>query len=151
MNIIERMRSKLRHAEGVEVGRGASEEEIDLAERELSLGFPASYRQFLSEFGWAAFGPLEVFGLGPHVPRHLDVVSITRSERLEAGLSLAENLIPVANDGGGNLYCLDTGSQSDDARVILWNHEGLAKDCEVVADEFASWIVDRLDDHATSS
>lgn len=90
------------------------------AERELSLGFPDSYRRFLREFGWAAFGPLEVFGLGPQVPQYLDVVTITRTERLEAGLCLAGNLIPIANDGGGNLYCLDTGSGATPIQWTGW-------------------------------
>jgi len=119
---------------------------ISSAEERLGRVFPASFRQFLSDFGWASVAHWEIFGLGDKVPQHLDLVSLTLSEREEIEPRLPEALIPVANDGGGNLYCLDTGNMSDEeCPVVFWSHEeGRVVSRE--ADSFVDWMIEMLDD-----
>lgn len=147
MSDFERFRDRLHHAPDAEVGGGATEEEISRAEGELAVRFPETYRQFLREFGWVALGPLEVFGLGHRMPPFLDVVRNTQSEREEAVPPLAHRLIPIANDGGGNLFCLDIGGRDNGAPVVFWSHERAAsQNCDVIADGFDSWILQRLEE-----
>jgi hypothetical protein len=59
---------------------------------------------------------------------------------------LAQHLIPVMNDGSGNLYCLDT-SVADEPPIVFWDHEaGSDQTPEIESGSFASWLASRLDD-----
>lgn len=134
-----------------DVGRGATADEVSEAERLLGATLPSSYRTFLVDFGWGGVGDWEVFGLGEDVPPYLDLVRVTLSERTEMVPPLPERLVPFHNDGGGNLYCLNTGrSAGTECPVVFWDHEGeVGQEPPVLAESFASWLSDRLD-HATS-
>ena len=56
------------------------------------------FRSFLRRFGWARVGPVEIFGLGRDVPRHLDLVKIALSERTEMEPHLPPELLPVQRE-----------------------------------------------------
>src|SRR5882757_10057180 len=90
------------------IGHGVVESEIVRAESRLQIRINGEYRTFLQTYGWGGVGSVEVFGLGSDVPQFLDLVRVTESERTEMHPRLAPHLLPVMNDGGGNLYCLDT-------------------------------------------
>lgn len=64
------------------------------------------YRRFLLELGWGGAGHLELFGLGNDVPRHLDCIERTLSERTEMHPRIPHDLLPIMNNGGGDHYCL---------------------------------------------
>jgi hypothetical protein len=127
----------------LEVGSGASEAEIQTAEASLGVRVKGDYRKFLLEFGWGGVGYLELYGLGQDVPKHLDLVEITKSERTEMSPRLRLDLLPIMNDGAGNLVCLET--TSDGPQVVLWDHEE-PEDQEptVEADDFASWFASAI-------
>lgn len=125
-------------------GRGAPDEEIDAASRRLGVALRGGYRDFLRRFGWGGVGSLELFGLGPDVPAWLDLVSVTESERSEAHPALPRTLVPLLNNGGGNLYCLEASAPGEPP-VVYWDHtRGEQQVPEPVAPDFSSWLADRL-------
>lgn len=104
-------------------GQGATSEEIQNAERALGVPFPSTYRRFLEDFGWLDGYGDRVFGLGADVPAANDLVRETLAERTEFRPYLPPHLIPLHNDGAGNLAALDTKRDGDDPPVVLWDHE----------------------------
>lgn len=128
------------------VGAGASRAEIANAEHMLGIKLRGDYRAFLESFGWGGAGDVEVFGLGADVPHHLNLEALTLSERTEANPRLPRLLIPLASDGAGNLFCLDTTEEQEGLQpVVLWDHErDIDQQPEQVADNFVIWLSDRL-------
>jgi len=119
-------------------GTGVSDDEIAVAERLLGRPILGSYREFLRHFGWGGVQHLELFGLG--APPHLDLVRVTQSERTEMNPALPSHLIPVMNNGGGSLFCLDT-TVANDPPIVFWDHEaGVDQVPEVVAKSFSAWL-----------
>jgi cell wall assembly regulator SMI1 len=131
-----------------ECGRGAELPEIANGEQILGVTFPESYRNFLSDVGWARFAHEQVFGIGSDVPAHLDLVRITLAERSEFEPRMPPHLIPIMNDGMGNHYCLDTSvMKNQECPVIFWDHEQTSKQIpERAADTFDAWLIDLLHD-----
>lgn len=121
-------------------------DEVEHAERVLDVTFGSSYRSFLVDFGWISVGPLELNGLGADVPPYLDLVKLTLWERTEAGNPLPAHLIPIMNNGGGDLYCLDGSSSSGgECPVVFYDHElGDTQQPPTVAANFATWLGDTL-------
>jgi hypothetical protein len=72
--------------------------------------------------GFLSYEDRELFGLGPDVPPHLHLCSVTDRERA-AFNPLPLKYLPIMNDGGGNLYCLDLTNGGDDPPIILHDHE----------------------------
>lgn len=131
---------------GPELGRGATQAQIEEAEQALGVPLAGGYRRFLEQFGWGGVESIELYGLGPGVPDHLNLVSITMSEREQMQPRLRFGLIPIMNDGGGNLYCIDTKAP-DEPRVIFWDHGASPNQNESPdAEDFASWLSEQLDD-----
>jgi cell wall assembly regulator SMI1 len=130
-----------------EPGLGATVDEIAACEAELRVRLPQDYRQFLQEFGWGAFRHLELYGLGKDVPRFLDVTAETKRERTEFEPYLPDHLVPVMNDGCGNLVCLNTQDMNAaTCPVVFWDHD-LPDDQEPsnVAGSFAEWLWEEID------
>ena len=141
----ESLKNRLDEHPAKDLGSGVRIAEIEEAELEIGCPLKGSYRSFLETFGWGGVGDVEVFGLGHDVPRHLDLIAVTKSERNEAQPALPSHLIPVMNDGAGNLYCLDAGeAYREDYPVVFWDHEaGRDQEPELVADDFAEWLFAR--------
>jgi hypothetical protein len=134
------------------LGVGANEEEIEHAARVLMVPIAGGYRRFLRRFGWGgAFGD-ELYGLGANVPPGLDLVLITESERTAMYPPLPTHLLPVMNNGGGDLVCLDTRASLDEPPVVMWWHEdGPDQVPEAHASDFLSWLATLLVERATGS
>ncbi len=102
------------------------------------------YRQFLRRFGWGGVEDIELFGLGADVPSFLHLVVMTESERSEMSPALPTHLIPVMNDGGGNLYCLDSRGAAEPP-VVFWDHTaGEDQQPQQVAADFVAWLSEEL-------
>jgi cell wall assembly regulator SMI1 len=131
----------------VEFGRGATPQEIVLAEQQLEVEFPRSYMAFLEQFGWASLEGLELYGLGEDVPAYLDLVKVTVSERTEMRPRLPNHLVPLMNDGAGNHYCLEFESREQgECPVVFWDHNlGESQDPEFVAPNLEAWLSEELD------
>jgi cell wall assembly regulator SMI1 len=127
-----------------EQGPGATIEEIDAAEQKLGLKLAGGYRWFVERFGWLAAGPTEIYGIGADVPKHMSLVEIALSERTEMHPRLQPNLVPVMNDGAGNLYCIDTTSGTEPV-VVFWDHDlDSDQEPERESDSFQDWLYERL-------
>lgn len=120
-------------------------EEVQVASARLGVRLEGGYRRFLERFGWGGVGSFELYGLGSDVPRYLDLVSVTESERTQMAPALPAHLIPIMNDGGGNLYCLDS-SKAGEPMIVFWAHtDGEEQQPETVASDFVSWMGARLE------
>lgn len=120
-----------------EWGAGASPAEVAKAEEQLSLTLPDVYKRFLGEFGWLRIGSEEIHGLGGDVPSSIDLVRVTVSERLHFMPLRPRRMVPVRNDGGGNLSCLDA-SVPQRCPVLLRVHETGRFVPE--GDDFTGWL-----------
>lgn len=146
MPTFEELADRLRRFEDKEFGTGATDAEIGEAENLLGTSIRGEYRRFLKDFGWGGVEHLELYGLGSDTPPHLQLVPVTRSEREEMNPRLRQYLIPVMNDGGGNLYCLNM-SFADEPPVVFWDHaEDANQSAETDAPDFVSWLNQLLDD-----
>ena len=136
--------------ESRDLGNGASDSEIKVAECSLGVQIDGGYRLFLKRFGWGGIEHLELYGLGIGVPPHLDLVRITKSERTEMEPKLPRALIPINNDGGGNLFCLDS-SVPLEPPVVFWDHTGESdQDASVEAESFVHWLAFELSPPAST-
>ncbi len=136
----------LRARDDVVFGKGVPEHVVRHAEERLGLSFPSSVRKNLMRFGYLELGHYELFGLGEGVPDFLRLVEIATSERTETGCPLRRDLVPLLNDGGGNLYCVATTDENVGA-VVFWDHSaGSAQEPDVHAPSLDAWIGEMLDD-----
>jgi cell wall assembly regulator SMI1 len=129
-----------------EGGNGASQLDITHAEAKLDVIIRGHYREFLLTYGWIRLGTIEVFGLGNDTPKHLSLIEITETERHEMYPPLERFLIPVLNDGSGNLFCINTAYGNEaEPPVVFWDHElGTDQSLEPVAASFGEWLLDWL-------
>jgi hypothetical protein len=136
----DELRDRLQHIDDKECGEGASPAEITEGETRLSLTFPGDYRRFLQDFGWLAVGSKEIAGLGTDAPAWLNVVATYRTEHHESHAKMPANLLPIMNDGGGDLYCLDC--DDPEGRVSVWGHTtGL----DALGVSFVDWLVAEIE------
>jgi len=143
MATYEEMRAALLARTGAEFGRGASQQTIADAEREVGA-MPDDYKRYLRDFGWVAFDSFEFWGLGDDLPhRSLDTVAMTLQERRLGGLP--DDMVGFYNDGAGNIECFDTRVSATDQPygVFCFFHENrrLYRD----ADSFTDYVMERLD------
>ena len=121
---IESLLDRVLTIPGIERGVGATSREIEEAEQQLGLKIPLDYRVVLRRAGWLAIGPQEIWGLGPGVPKHLHLVRSTQLWRTNQWLGLPGHLLPIKEDGGGNLFCLDCShADRHECPVIFWDHD----------------------------
>jgi len=145
MNFTE-LAAQLREHPQREFGQGAVEAEITQAEHALGVKLSESYRSFLRNFGWGGVGNLEIYGLGRDVPSYLSLVNVTERERTEMQPVIPRYLVPLANDGAGNHYCLDTRSfENGECSVAFWDHElGPLQKPQNIAENFTEWLAEQV-------
>jgi hypothetical protein len=128
-------------------GKGVDEDEIEGASRTLKTPIYGSYRRFLKRFGWARIADFGLYGLGSDVPQYLDLVIVTESERMEVDPPLPEHLLPIMNNGAGDLICLDTRASPNEPPVVTWWHEdGPDQVPEPTATDFLLWLSTMLEE-----
>jgi len=141
---VDELEIRLRARDDVAIGTGAREVDIEDAERSLGVTFPDALRQYLRRFGHLELGHFELYGLGPSLPRFLQLVPMTVSERTESGCPLPHELVPILNDGGGSLYCIET-RPPDAGRVVFWDHtKGPDQEPEQQAGSLPDWLGELL-------
>lgn len=128
----------------VVVGIGANERDIETAEQALAVAFPRPLHEYLRRFGHLELGHFELFGLGAELPDYLQLVPMTLSERTVPGCALPRALVPLLNDGGGNLYCVDT-DPLEAGRVVFWDHSfGTQQVPGDVSTSLPNWLADLI-------
>lgn len=95
--------------------KGASEELIAEAERQLNLSFPEDYREYLLMFGSISFGSTELTGL--NIDGYANVVSVTLKEA-QRNKSFPKGSIVLENTGIEGLLML----QHPDGEVYEWQN-----------------------------
>ena len=117
---------------------------IALAERRLGLGFPASYRRFLGEYGCGDIEGLEIYGLINEnfefagVP---DAIGVTLKARRNWGL--AQTLVIISRPGDGSSHALDTSQTlAGECPVVAFNAVGGAH--EQIAESFGDYLLQEL-------
>ena len=146
MKTFEEVRRTLRTRPGVVTGKGVSEAAIRAAEKSLGNVIRGGYRLFLLEFGWGGSGDEVLFGLGKGVPRHLELVATASRERTEMVPRLRSDLVPLMNDGAGNLFCIDGSHRAPaEPTIVLWDHEFDEDQVPYeYGTDFCSWFLERL-------
>jgi hypothetical protein len=129
-------------------GRGASDRDVSDAESQIGVHFPASYKAFLTNFGWVRVSFDMLYGLGPDVPAPYELVKNVLCERHEAYPHIPKHLLPILNDGAGNHYCLDTAKfRGDECPVVFWDHEHPDGPDQVpvhISASFDRWLIDLI-------
>lgn len=134
----------LRFRDDAAIGRGVTDEAVHAAEEALEVPFPPDLKDYLKRFGHIEVGHFELFGLGEETPEYLDIVRVTKSERTESGCPLPVNLVPLLNDGGGNLYCVAV-SDNQAGSIVLWDHEaGPRQEPDRYASCLEEWVLGLL-------
>jgi hypothetical protein len=137
----------------IDCGGGATAEELAQAQADLGIIIPGCYGMILRLFGWLSVGSWELFGLGSQTPPHLHLVAMVTEERRSSRRSLPISLLPVMNNGGGDLFCLELESADaeGDCPVRLWDHRlGLVNPWDsglIVPDEsesFCTWLANAV-------
>ncbi|WP_020559638.1 SMI1/KNR4 family protein [Thiofilum flexile] len=93
--------------------KGASDELIAEAERQLNLRFADDYKKYLSQFGAISFGSTELTGL--NIDSYANVVSVTLKE-IQRNASFPKNSIVLENTGVEGLLIL----QKEDGEIYEW-------------------------------
>jgi len=97
----------------VDTGEPQPRDAVGAAEMQLNVTFPEDFREYLSRWGWLAFGPNEYFGLGTQLN---DVVRHNVNLR-ERGLS--PDLLAVASHEGDEFVCIDMAQPA--GPVVIWD------------------------------
>ena len=86
----------LKAKESLLAGKGTTQDQIDIAEKELGLAFASDYRAYLFSYGIAAFDGHELTGISKS--ERLNVVSATLAARKDYA-NIASDLYVVENTG----------------------------------------------------
>ncbi|WP_052521201.1 SMI1/KNR4 family protein [Agreia bicolorata] len=128
------LKAALATRRNVESGTGATEEEIVAVEASIGLISP-EYRQFLLDMGWLNVGHYEILGIGKGITPANDLLEVTLDER---GYDRIPTLIPVMNNGAGDLYCVKEGSTSS---PLLLSTLDSSPDYVVDEEGFINWLL----------
>jgi cell wall assembly regulator SMI1 len=126
--------------------------QIAAAERSLGLTFPQSFRVFLERAGAYALPFWQTYWIGDESLGYRNIVEANRSEREEAEPALPPFLVTFHNNGMGDQLCFDTRNpdESGEYTIVFWDHELSREEnlenLEVVADSFAEWLMDEIED-----
>jgi hypothetical protein len=124
-----------------EVGDICGEALIAEAQLETGVKFPADFVEYLREFGWLSIEHLEFFGLGEQIPKFLNL-KVMAAEEWDSG-GLDRNYLPIWNNGGGDLDCIDLQLSTASKSVICSIYHD-TKQVEKVSDDFETWLCEKL-------
>jgi SMI1-KNR4 cell-wall len=90
-------------------------QEVEEAERELGMQFPADYRRFLLEASDVVYGTVEPAVVIPD-SGYLNLVEMANEAWDE--MELPRNLLPICQDNG-DYYCINAQGE-----IVYWSHNG---------------------------
>lgn len=113
-------------------GRGTTNEMIINVEKELGYKFPKDYIEAVLKYGSGSPFPYVL-----DIPDKKGLVFnrlFTFSEPVDGTCIMAyreiddmsKGLVPIADDGFGNLYCYDFRYSMDNPVIVYWDHETAA-------------------------
>lgn len=131
-------------------------EALRAVEEKMKVGFPASYRSFITTYGSLATPDIITLMVAAHesggpdiegfdVARFFSPTEIVEAHSSYAGAGMDSSLVPIAIDAAGNLFGFrreERRSPPDDAPVYFFDHDF----CELrpEADSFDAWLAHYL-------
>lgn len=124
---------------------GVPFEEVWVAEQQLGVTFPDSYKDFLQKYGAGSFGGQTVYGLGVPDSAEPSVVWATNLMR-DADDFFPVDLVPIQGQSqDGDILCLATSRMDEDNEcpVVQWIPEMSFEEqmFEVVHKTFAHFLL----------
>ena len=111
------------HPELADFVGGVPFEEVWVAEKDLGVTFPESYRDFVQKYGSGSFGGMTVYGLGVPDNGLPHVVWATGSMR-EQDDWFPGDLVVIQDSGEGDILCLAPSRSSEgypgECPVVQW-------------------------------
>ncbi len=105
-------------SENIKHGKGAEPSEIDDLLHKFPF-LPDDFAWYLRDYGWIELGAFEIYGLGPDVPAHLDL--LLRSERQWAGMEgwlLPRDCLGFLESGGEWIYAIRLAPQTQAIKIV---------------------------------
>lgn len=128
----------------VDIGKGASEEEVLAAESFLGVTFPKSLRSYLKEWGNLSIGPFEFYGTTGTTDFSSSAVPngvwFTSSERNL--VKLPNNLFVLYNNEGDEYHCVDVETEE----IKIWDTSE-AEIIGVKASNLFEYIIEESEDY----
>ncbi len=122
---------------------GCTDSDIKKSELQLAVSYPADYSEYLLDFGWLSVEHYEFFGLGKGIPDFLNINLVAHDEWESYGLD--KRFLPIWNNGGGNLDCINLElSTKDKSKIFVVSHE--TRQAEFLTDGIQSWLCLKLDE-----
>ena len=119
-------------------------EEVWVAETQLGVKFPDSYREFLQKYGAGSFGGRTIYGLGAPDTGLPNVVWATNLLR-EADDFFPGDLVVIQDTGEGDILCLATSrmDERNECPVVQWIPELTFEEqaFEVINSTFAHFLL----------
>lgn len=146
MDWMEGLRNRLGN-HGATFGQGATPEEIAQLELDLGMSLPTGYISFLRTFGWFEDDQIKVLGItSGESPSYLSVLEGLRWEREESMTPIPHCVVPISDDGAGNLFCIHNDGPSRGEVVLFGAHRACSFEMETVATSFEEFLIERLED-----
>ncbi|WP_409509011.1 SMI1/KNR4 family protein [Bacillus spizizenii] len=109
----------------------ATNNQIEYVEEKLKIKFPTDYREFIKDHNGCS--PIDKKVVLFHNSREtinnlLSIGDPTRPIDLLSTIDnvkdrLVDKIIPFATDAGGNLFCFDYRTSSQQPVIVFWEHE----------------------------
>ena len=119
-------------------------EEVWVAESQLEVTFPDSYRESLQRYGAGSFGGIPVYGLGVPATGLPNVIWATEALRA-ADDFFPGDLVVIQDTGEGDILCLATSRMNEEREcpVVQWIPEMSFEEqaFEVVNSTFAHFLL----------
>jgi hypothetical protein len=107
-----------------------SDEEIKKVEKQIGIKFPLDYIATIKKYNGCS--PLqdivrredfrEAFGYLLSIGNENESIDLLKTYS-NVKDRLMKNIVPFADDPGGNLYCFDYRSYDDQPSIVFWDHE----------------------------
>lgn len=149
MNFIENAKELMKHGKDEPfAGPPATPKQVEDFERALHIEFPASYREFLLNFGVLDFEGFEFYGITPEGvhAKAIPCVLFATKDGIDKG-QISNKMIMVQESGYGPVYCIDldmVGSKSEPVVVEVPISYEESKEKKVVAESFADFLILRI-------
>jgi len=147
---IEDIKSSLNEVDDLDFGTPKSDDDINIAEKKLSVILPSSFKEYLKCWGNLSLGPIEYYGLtkdsnleSAGIP---NFVWFTLQKREQIGLP--DNLVVFQNLNDEVYCCLDTSSydKNNECPVVKWDNINSCIDMSTDSGFFA-FLLDEIEEY----
>jgi hypothetical protein len=118
-----RLLNRIRFASDSSYKRGATERQIDAAQKRLGVRFPGSYRTFLRHFNGGEFRFARMYRVAPSGAGSFDLLKWMANASEHFAAFRDRDLLLFGDDYGRNYYCFDLtrAGRRGECPVVYWN------------------------------